>query len=203
MSSQPAALHLRKAPRQRRAAHTVDAILEAAALVLEEAGLQGFNTNAVARRAGVSIGTLYQYFPSKDALTLALLMREEARTYAVAAEAAALPSWREALTAFIDVGVAQQLTRPNLARLLDQEEGRPEIRAAMEGQHSFHDLLLIVLDKPDAPAHLQDEARRAIAAADLFVIIRGLVDAAGQRGERDVADLARRVRAAAFSVLMI
>lgn len=201
MSSQPAALSLRKAPRQRRAAYTVDAILEAAALVLEEAGLAGFNTNAVARRAGASIGTLYQYFPSKDALTLALLMREEAKAHAAAAAAAALPSWREALTAFIDVGVAQQLTRPNLARLLDQEEGRPEIRAAMEGQHSFHDLLLIVLDKADTPTHLQDHKRRAIAAADLFVIIRGLVDAAGQRGERDVEDLARRVRAAAFGVL--
>ncbi|QJD88764.1 TetR/AcrR family transcriptional regulator [Duganella dendranthematis] len=201
MPAQPAALSLRKAPRQRRAAYTVDAILEAAALVLEEAGLAGFNTNAVARRAGASIGTLYQYFPSKDALTLALLMREEAKAHAAAAAAAALPSWREALTAFIDVGVAQQLTRPNLARLLDQEEGRPEIRAAMEGQHSFHDLLLIVLDKPDTPTHLQDDARRSVAAADLFVIIRGLVDAAGQRGERDVEDLARRVRAAAFGVL--
>jgi hypothetical protein len=48
---------------------------------------------------------------------------------------------------------------------------------------------------------LQDAARRSVAAADLFVIIRGLVDAAGQRGERDVEDLARRVRAAAFGVL--
>jgi AcrR family transcriptional regulator len=195
------ALSPRKAPRQRRSAHTVDAILEAAALVLEEAGLAGFNTNAVARRAGASIGTLYQYFPSKDALTLALLMREEAKAYAAAASAAALPSWRGALTAFIDVGVAQQLTRPNLARLLDQEEGRPEIRAAMDGQRSFHDLLLIVLDKADTPLHLQDDARRSVAAADLFVIIRGLVDAAGQRGERDVEDLAHRVCAAAFGVL--
>lgn len=43
-------------------------LLEAAAQVLEAKGLEGFNTNAVAERAGVSIGSLYQYFPSKDAL---------------------------------------------------------------------------------------------------------------------------------------
>jgi AcrR family transcriptional regulator len=196
-----AALSLRKAPRQRRSAYTVDAILEAAALVLEEDGLEGFNTNAVARRAGASIGTLYQYFPSKDALILALLKREEAKAHTAAAQAAALPAWRDALSAFIAVGADQQLTRPHLARLLDQEEGRPEMRAAMQGSLSFYDLLLIVLDKADAPAHLQDPARRALAAADLFTIIRSLVDAAGQRGERDVDDLACRVRAAAFGYL--
>jgi len=201
MASQPDALSLRKAPRQRRSAHTVEAILEAAALVLEADGLEGFNTNAVARRAGASIGTLYQYFPSKDALTLALLMREEARSHADAAAAAALPSWRAALTAFIDVGARQQLTRPNLARLLDQEEERPHIRAAKEGAYSFADLLLVVLDKPDAPLHLQDATQRALAAADLLAIIRAMVDAAGQRGETDVDQLAQRVRAAAFGYL--
>jgi AcrR family transcriptional regulator len=201
MAAPAAELAIRKAPRQRRSAHTVDAILEAAALVLEADGLEGFNTNAVARRAGASIGTLYQYFPSKDALTLALLLREEARSHADAAAAAALPSWRDALAAFIEVGARQQLTRPNLARLLDQEEERPDIRAAKDGAHSFADLLLVVLDKPDAPLPLQDAARRTQAAADLLAIIRSMVDAAGQRGETDVDDLVRRVGAAAFGYL--
>ena len=134
MPARPSVLSIRKAPRQRRAAHTVEAILEAAALVLEADGLEGFNTNAVARRAGASIGTLYQYFPSKDALTLALLQREEGQYRAAATAAAALPDWREALGAFIEVSARQQLERPNLARLLDQEEGRPDIRA--DGRHS-------------------------------------------------------------------
>lgn len=201
MLRQPAVLAVRKAPRQRRSTSTVDALLEAAALVLEEGGLEGFNTNAIARRAGASIGTLYQYFPSKDALTLALLLREEARAYDAALAAASLPLWRDALAAFIDVGVRQQLTRPNLARLLDQEEERPDIRAAKEGVNSFSDLMLIALDKADAPPALQDPALRAIAAADLLVIIRAMVDAAGQRGETDVADLSRRVRAAVLGYL--
>ena len=66
----------RRIPRQTRAEETVSAILEAAAQVLEVGGLEGFTTNAVAERAGVSIGTLYQYFADKQALLRALAERE-------------------------------------------------------------------------------------------------------------------------------
>lgn len=62
----------RRKPRQARAAETVASIVEAAAQILEKGGLAGFTTNAVAERAGVSIGTLYQYFADKNALLLAL-----------------------------------------------------------------------------------------------------------------------------------
>jgi len=68
----------RRMPRQARAQATVDSILEAAAQVLQRAGHDGFNTNAVAQRAGVSIGTLYQYFPGKDAILVAVARREMA-----------------------------------------------------------------------------------------------------------------------------
>lgn len=63
-------------PRQKRAAETVAAIVEAAAQILERGGLAAFTTNAVAERAGVSIGTLYQYFADKNALLLALAREE-------------------------------------------------------------------------------------------------------------------------------
>jgi len=66
----------RRTPRQARAAETVSAILEGAAQVLEAGGLAGFTTNAVAERAGVSIGTLYQYFSDKGGLLNALAERE-------------------------------------------------------------------------------------------------------------------------------
>lgn len=70
----------RRTPRQARAAETVSAILEGAAQILEAGGLAGFTTNAVAERAGVSIGTLYQYFADKGALLRALAEREMAAT---------------------------------------------------------------------------------------------------------------------------
>jgi AcrR family transcriptional regulator len=66
----------RRIPRQTRAGETVAAIVEAAAQVLEAGGLPAFTTNAVAERAGVSIGTLYQYFADKNALLLALAREE-------------------------------------------------------------------------------------------------------------------------------
>jgi len=66
----------RRIPRQARAEETVAAILEAAAQVLEAGGLDAFNTNAVAERAGVSVGTLYQYFADKGAILKAVAQRE-------------------------------------------------------------------------------------------------------------------------------
>ncbi len=66
----------RRIPRQARANQTAAAILEGAAQILEAGGLAAFTTNAVAERAGVSIGTLYQYFADKNAILLALAKRE-------------------------------------------------------------------------------------------------------------------------------
>jgi AcrR family transcriptional regulator len=65
----------KKTPLQARSRATYDAVLMAAAHILEAHGLHGFNTNAVAERAGVSIGSLYQYFPNKDAILAALIER--------------------------------------------------------------------------------------------------------------------------------
>ncbi len=78
--------NMRKIPRQSRAGDTVDVVLEAAAQLLEASGEAGFNTNAVAERAGVSIGTLYRYFPDKQSILCALALREtEAHQRAVMA----------------------------------------------------------------------------------------------------------------------
>lgn len=72
--SAPPPRHLtpRKKPRQARAAFTVDAIFEATIQVLVAEGPDQLTTTRVAERAGVSVGTLYQYFPHKQALFYAL-----------------------------------------------------------------------------------------------------------------------------------
>lgn len=64
----------RRSPRQERAHETVAVILDAAWLLLQQ-GLSGFNTNRIAERAGVSIGTLYGYFPNKQSILVALARR--------------------------------------------------------------------------------------------------------------------------------
>jgi AcrR family transcriptional regulator len=65
-------------PRQERARHKIELILEAAIRLLDKGGLAMLTTNAVADTAGVSIGTLYQYFPNKEAILEALADREMA-----------------------------------------------------------------------------------------------------------------------------
>lgn len=62
----------RKTPRQRRAAVTVDVIFEATLQLLVADGIKRLTTTRVAERAGVSVGTMYQYFPNKEALVYAL-----------------------------------------------------------------------------------------------------------------------------------
>ncbi len=60
--------NLKKQPLQKRAKFTVGVIKEAAAHILKAHGYHDFTTNRVAEKAGVSIGSLYQYFPSKESL---------------------------------------------------------------------------------------------------------------------------------------
>lgn len=66
----------RREPRQARAVHKVNLILEAAMRLLDEGDISALTTNAVAEFAGVSIGTLYQYFDDKQAILDALAQRE-------------------------------------------------------------------------------------------------------------------------------
>jgi AcrR family transcriptional regulator len=66
----------RRAPRQARSRAACEAIVEAAAQILEARGPEALTTSAVAERAGVSIGTLYQYFPDKQSILLAATHRE-------------------------------------------------------------------------------------------------------------------------------
>lgn len=65
----------RKAPRQERSRRTVERIVDAAARIFHEQGYAGATTNDIADEAEVSIGSLYQYFPNKDALLVALTRR--------------------------------------------------------------------------------------------------------------------------------
>lgn len=75
----------RRTPRQLRARGLVDALVEAAAQLLVERGYDGASTNAIAERAGVSVGSLYQYFSGKADVFRELMERHQAEVHPLVA----------------------------------------------------------------------------------------------------------------------
>lgn len=113
----------RKQPRQQRSRATWEAIVDAAAQLFGQLGYAATTTNKVADLAGVSIGSLYQYFPDKDALLLALAERHLAEATEVLVEAFLAvqrdqPDLEGTLTQLIDAVVALHRRDPGTHRLL-------------------------------------------------------------------------------------
>ncbi len=75
MSARPLRANTRKKPQQERSLAMVATLLEAATRVFVKEGYAKATTNRIAKAAGVSVGSLYQYFPSKDAIAVELLRR--------------------------------------------------------------------------------------------------------------------------------
>lgn len=176
------------------------AIIEAAARILEWRGHDGPTTNAVAERAGVSIGTLYQYFPDKEALLGALIARETSLLINGAEAARSESAGTAAFAMLIHAAVEHQLRRPALARILDFEEARlPLDIDTRRVRERLHVILAELLSRPDLPR----QANLATATADVAAIIRGMVDAAGEREETRQDALLARVQQAVFGYLQI
>jgi AcrR family transcriptional regulator len=117
----------RKRPRQARSKATVDTILAATARVLVRHGFDGLTTNAVAEAAGVSIGSLYQYFPNKEALVSALIEKHledmNAAVLAELARVAKLPM-AEAARCVIELTIRAHTVDPALHRVLTEQVPR-------------------------------------------------------------------------------
>lgn len=188
----------RKTPSQSRSALTVDAILEGAAHILERHGLAGYTTNAIAERSGVSIGSLYQYFPTKDAITVALIERESAAIAQEVALALQKRGFRQALSALVSVAVKQQLKRPELARLLDFEQNRlSAVMPASADALAVRQMVVNFLKLHIVPKMGSPET----AAADMMSIISALTDVAGRRQEVNTQALGQRIEGAVLGYL--
>ncbi|CAI3159264.1 HTH-type transcriptional regulator RutR [Acinetobacter oleivorans] len=188
----------RKRPLQARSMATFEAILEAAARILESLGFAGFNTNAVAELAGVSIGSLYQYFPSKDALIVELIRRDRAELSNRIVEAIQqhdAADLKEKLKLIIQAAVQHQLSRPQLARTL--EFASEIIGKDTEENELQHELETIISDLfiRFGISHAQ------IAAQDVIALSKGMINAAGIAGESNLNDLQQRVKKAVFGYL--
>ena len=114
----------RKSPVQERSRVTVDALLEATARILIREGFDKASTNRIAEVAGVSVGSLYQYFPSKEALVAALIDRHNREIMQAVqgelADAVNLPM-QQAVRKIVAVAVRAHRIDPKLHRVLTEQ----------------------------------------------------------------------------------
>ena len=114
----------RKQASQERSRATVDALIEATARVLTKVGFDKATTNRIAETAGVSVGSLYQYFPSKEALVVAVIDRHNSESMQLVrsalAEVGSLPLV-EAVRRMVAVAIKAHRIDPRLHRVLTEQ----------------------------------------------------------------------------------
>lgn len=178
MSERPAPpISQRKQPRQARSTELVAVILQAATQVLAQEGAQRFTTARVAEKAGVSIGSLYQYFPNKAAILFRLQSEEWRHTsdllIGILADRATPPlqRLRALVHAFIQSECEEAAMRVALDDAAPLYRDAPEAKAARAaGEQAFQAFIAEVL--PDA-----DETTRCLASE----LITSTFSAVGKR----------------------
>ncbi|HXW41333.1 MAG TPA: TetR/AcrR family transcriptional regulator [Xanthobacteraceae bacterium] len=193
----------RKSASQDRSRLTVDALLEATARVLMKEGYDRASTNKIAAVAGVSIGSLYQYFPSKEALVAAVIDRHTHEMMRVVRDAVVKVATRPievAARELVSVMIDAHRVNPKLHRVLAEQvprTGRLENVEAMEreacalvrGYIEAHRDELDVAD-PDAAAFVCVTAVEALTHA---AVVRGPESLTDEKAERLVDDVTRLV----------
>lgn len=172
---------MRKEPRQERARATVEAILEAAARILGRQGWGRFTTNAVAEAAGVSIGSLYQYFPNKLALVEAILRRHLDDVLSALRFADEHTSRIERIEGLVSGMIAAHSIHPSLHRVLLEDVPRGKISKSVHQQfeNEYSNLYTkLIAASERSCANPRSEVRAHVLSS----AIEGVVHDAARRG---------------------
>jgi AcrR family transcriptional regulator len=145
----------RRKPKQERSRETVESILEAAAQVLIREGYDKTSTNKIAQRAGVSIGSLYQYFPSKEAIVLELIDRHiEEMSGVVRARLSEAPhhSIECAVRSIVEALVDAKRVNPRLhAVFIEQVPRLGRLHRVLDLNRTLADLITVALASRPEP----------------------------------------------------
>ena len=157
----------RRKPSQARSRRAVDAIIEASAQVLERRGYQGATTNRIAERAGVSVGTLYQYFNNKDDIFNALIEREAAIFLRAIEESISGPEVesRPAIRKFLEAAYASDHLVLGVRQVMRNLPSQAYSEQNMAIRHEMHSLVMRFLEQRGSIPGLEDLS----LAADVFI----------------------------------
>jgi len=171
----------RRKAKQARAHETVDAILEAAARVLVQDGYSAATTNRIARAAGVSVGTIYEYFARKEEIFEALIERELS-TIVGAVRDVGFPSEAavdEKLVAVTASAMAAMRYGPELFRALDQVPGASFRRRLADARRAVIGFVRQILE----------DGRSEVIVPDLdlaaFVVVSAVEGIGGNASSQD------------------
>ena len=144
-----AATKPRKKASQERSRATVDALVEATARILVREGFEKTSTNRIAEVAGVSVGSLYQYFPGKEALVAAVIDRHNeeimALVRAALVEVAEMPI-EKAVRRLVTVAIGAHRIKPELHRVLAEQIPRAGKLDVEAYNREIHALVRAYLD---------------------------------------------------------
>ena len=144
-----AATKPRKKASQERSRATVDALVEATARILVREGFEKTSTNRIAEVAGVSVGSLYQYFPGKEALVAAVIDRHNeeimALVRAALVEVAEMPI-EKAVRRLVTVAIEAHRIKPELHRVLAEQIPRAGKLDVEAYNREIHALVRAYLD---------------------------------------------------------
>jgi AcrR family transcriptional regulator len=179
----PQSKTMRKSPRQQRSRAMVDAIIEAATRVLGHRGWADFTTNEVAVVAGVSVGSLYQYFPNKLALAEAIRQRHldvVLAALSISGDWDELDTLDQRVTRLIDGVIAAHSVNHALHRVLLDEVplAARSNYDAFEKEYQRRYRAVIAASSAKRNRVRDDMAGRVLAAA-----VEGVVHAAARHGE--------------------
>lgn len=183
---------MRKEPRQARSRATVEAIVRAGARVLGDRGWAGFTTNEVAEVAGVSIGSLYQYFPDKLVLVDAIQRRHLDDVLGVMRE---VTQGGQPLTQLVDDLVrgmiATHSIQPALHRvLLDEVPGNARTRSV---HRAFESEYLERYRAVVAASGRRENPATEVVVQVLSAAVEGVIHSAARRGTLKSLELKREL----------
>ena len=178
----------KKRPSQRRSQALVNRILDTAADILEEQGLRACTTNNIARRAATSVGSLYQYFPNRDSIMVALIDRETQTLLNALGNEPRPGDWKARLEALVRIHVEHRLKRPRLNRIIDFEERRLRAIDRPDDGPVVPYVQAIASDLPRLGRHSSD------ITIDLLAIVRGMTTMP-EASVANFADIGPRARA--------